>query len=67
MQTNLVEVEKFAQHSEERRSSAFQREVEQYLERHPLTQHVDVLLTDLNGSFRGKRIPVSALKRLEKG
>lgn len=67
MQTNLVEVEKFAQHSEERRSSAFQREVEQYLERHPLTQHVDILLTDLNGSFRGKRIPVSALKRLEKG
>lgn len=67
MQTNLVEVEKFAKHSDERRSSAFQREVEQYLERHPLTQHIDVLLTDLNGSFRGKRIPVSALKKVEKG
>ncbi|STQ69837.1 Gamma-glutamylputrescine synthetase PuuA [Hafnia alvei] len=27
MQTNIVEVENFVQHSEERRSSAFQREV----------------------------------------
>ncbi|PYA73672.1 glutamine synthetase, partial [Serratia marcescens] len=67
MQTNIVEVENFVQHSEERRSSAFQREVKKYLERYPLTQHVDVLLTDLNGSFRGKRIPVGGLSKLEKG
>ncbi|HGM5857943.1 TPA: glutamine synthetase family protein [Serratia marcescens] len=67
MQTNIVEVENFVQHSEERRSSAFQREVKKYLERYPLTQHVDVLLTDLNGSFRGKRIPVGGLNKLEKG
>ncbi|VTR59414.1 Gamma-glutamylputrescine synthetase PuuA [Serratia fonticola] len=61
MQTNIVEVENFVQHNEERRSSTFQREVKKYLERYPLTQHIDVLLTDLNGSFRGKRIPVSGL------
>ncbi len=58
--------EPLAKHAEER-SSAFQDEVTQYLERHPQTLHVDVLLTDLNGSFRGKRIPVSALRKLEKG
>ncbi len=67
MQTNIVEVENFVQHNEERRSSTFQREVKKYLERYPLTQHIDVLLTDLNGSFRGKRIPVSGLGKLEKG
>ena len=58
--------EPLAKHVEER-SSAFQDEVSQYLERHPQTLHVDVLLTDLNGSFRGKRVPVSALRKLEKG
>ncbi len=58
--------EPLAKHVEER-SSAFQDEVSQYLERHPQTLHVDVLLTDLNGSFRGKRISVSALRKLEKG
>ncbi|WP_114191922.1 glutamine synthetase family protein [Edaphovirga cremea] len=67
MQTNLVEVQNFAKLGEERRSSAFQREVKEYLERQPLTQHIDILLTDLNGSFRGKRIPLSALLKLEKG
>ena len=35
-------------------------------ERHPATQYVDILLTDLNGSFRGKRIPVSGLKNWKK-
>lgn len=67
METNIVEVENFVQHSEERRSSAFAREVKQYLERYPNTQFVDVLLTDLNGCFRGKRIPVAGLHKLEKG
>jgi gamma-glutamylputrescine synthase len=33
----------------------------------PDTQYVDVLLTDLNGCFRGKRIPVAGLSKLEKG
>ncbi len=67
METNIVEVENFVQHSEERRSSAFAREVKQYLERYPNTQYVDVLLTDLNGCFRGKRLPVAGLHKLEKG
>ncbi len=62
----ISENEPLAKHIEER-SSAFQDEVTQYLERHPLTLHVDVLLTDLNGSFRGKRVPVSSLRKLEKG
>ena len=67
MQTNSAAVENFAQHNEERRSSAFQREVAHYLERHPATQYIDILLNDLNGSFRGKRIPISGLKKIEKG
>ncbi|MDU2733576.1 MAG: glutamine synthetase, partial [Mixta calida] len=67
MMTNLVEVEDFTRHSEEMRTSAFQNEVKAYLERHPETQYVDILLNDLNGVFRGKRIPVSSLARLEKG
>jgi len=67
METNLVAVENFVQPVEERRSSAFAREVEAYLSRYPATQYVDVMLTDLNGCFRGKRIPVAALRKLEKG
>nr|WP_277972384.1 glutamine synthetase family protein [Pantoea agglomerans] len=67
MMTNLVEVEDFTLHSEEKRTSAFQLEVKTWLERHPDTQYVDILLNDLNGVFRGKRIPVSALPKLEKG
>ncbi|MEI2263874.1 glutamine synthetase family protein [Erwinia sp. CGal63] len=67
MMTNIVEVEDFTRHSEEQRTSAFQLEVETYLERYPETQHVDVLLNDLNGVFRGKRLPVASLFRLEKG
>lgn len=65
--TNIVEVEDFTRHSEEQRTSAFQHEVQAYLERHPQTQFVDILLNDLNGVFRGKRIPVASLARLEKG
>jgi gamma-glutamylputrescine synthase len=67
METNIVEVENFVQQSEERRGSAFTWEVKRYLEQYPNTQYVDVLLTDLNGCFRGKRIPVSSLSKLEKG
>ncbi|WP_380180270.1 glutamine synthetase family protein [Kalamiella sp. sgz302252] len=67
METNLIAVENFVQQVEERRSSAFAREVEEYLSRYPATQYVDVMLTDLNGCFRGKRIPVTALRKLEKG
>ncbi|EKY1944016.1 glutamine synthetase [Cronobacter turicensis] len=67
METHIVAVENVVHHSEERRTSAFAREVNAYLERYPLTEYVDVMLTDLNGSFRGKRIPVTGLLRIEKG
>ncbi|EOC1347580.1 glutamine synthetase family protein [Cronobacter turicensis] len=67
METHIVEVENVVHHSEERRTSAFAREVNAYLERYPLTEYVDVMLTDLNGSFRGKRIPVTGLLKVEKG
>ncbi len=67
METNIVEVENFVQQTEERRVSAFAKEVKRYLETYPDTQYVDVLLTDLNGCFRGKRIPVAGLSKLEKG
>ncbi|MDW8847234.1 glutamine synthetase family protein [Erwinia sp. MMLR14_017] len=67
MMTNIVEVEDFTRHSEEKRTSAFQHEVQTYLERHPETQYVDILLNDLNGVFRGKRIPIASLNKLEKG
>ncbi|ELY5931988.1 glutamine synthetase family protein [Cronobacter turicensis] len=67
METHIVAVENVVHHSEERRTSAFAREVNAYLERYPLTEYVDVTLTDLNGSFRGKRIPVTGLLKIEKG
>ncbi|WP_338564305.1 glutamine synthetase family protein [Erwinia sp. E_sp_B04_7] len=67
MMTNIVEVEDFTRHSEEKRTSAFQHEVHAYLERHPETQYVDILLNDLNGVFRGKRIPFGSLLKLQKG
>ena len=41
--------------------------MKRYLEKYPDTQFIDVLLTDLNGCFRGKRIPVAGLSKLEKG
>ena len=67
METQTIDIANFVQFPEERRSSAFAREVANYLERYPDTQYVDVLLTDLNGCFRGKRIPVNGLRKIEKG
>lgn len=45
----------------------FQQEVDAYLAHYPNTAYVDVLLTDLNGIFRGKRIPVESLRGLAGG
>ncbi len=70
---NLKEVElctaprREAHYRDESRTSAFQREVDAYLERYPHTQHVDILLTDLNGFFRGKRLPIAGLPKIENG
>jgi gamma-glutamylputrescine synthase len=66
METNIVEVENFVQQSEERRGSVHAGS-EALPRTYPNTQYVDVLLTDLNGCFRGKRIPVAGLSKLEKG
>ncbi|SMB51159.1 hypothetical protein SPRA44_70193 [Serratia proteamaculans] len=39
---------------------SLRKEVEQYLQRYPDTEHVDIYLNDLNGQFRGKRLPTPA-------
>lgn len=49
------------------RTSAFQREVMAYLECNPHTRQVELLLTDLNGSFRGKRVALSSVRNLRRG
>ncbi|TKI05743.1 glutamine synthetase family protein [Martelella alba] len=65
---NLKEVDRLAaRRREENRTSAFQREIYAYLERYPQTRHVDILLTDLNGCSRGKRIPLASLSKIENG
>lgn len=46
---------------------SFHKEVEQYLQRYPDTEHVDIYLNDLNGQFRGKRLPIAELFTLDKG
>lgn len=46
---------------------SFRKEVEQYLQRYPDTEHVDIYLNDLNGQLRGKRLPVAELFALDKG
>lgn len=46
---------------------SFHKEVEQYLQRYPDTEHVDIYLNDLNGQFRGKRLPVAEVFALDKG
>jgi len=45
----------------------FEDEVQLYLEKNPNTQHVDIILHDLNGHIRGKRIDIQMLKQLHKG
>lgn len=46
---------------------SLRKEVEQYLQRYPNTEHVDIYLNDLNGQFRGKRLPIAELFTLDKG
>ncbi|WP_027348964.1 glutamine synthetase family protein [Halotalea alkalilenta] len=67
--TDLSAGVRSADGSEERTryKAAFKSEVDGYLAAHPETAYVDVLLTDLNGIFRGKRLPVDSLPRLAKG
>lgn len=43
------------------------QEINRYLEKYPDTEVVEVLLADFNGIFRGKQMPVSALKKIAQG
>lgn len=45
----------------------FLLEVNQYLNKYPTTEHIDICLHDLNGHLRGKRIDIKSLKNLSKG
>lgn len=48
-------------------TTLFLQEIDQYLQRYPYTQYVDIYLHDLNGHRRGKRIDVACLKSLRTG
>ena len=45
-----------------RSTQSFLKEVDEYLNLYPQTQHIDICLHDLNGHIRGKRIDVKSLK-----
>ncbi|MDO2949642.1 glutamine synthetase family protein [Aeromonas simiae] len=47
--------------------SPFMEEAIRFFEHHPDLQYMDMLLPDLNGILRGKRIPIGSLEKLEKG
>ncbi len=44
--------------------STIQTEVDQLLQQHPNTEAIDLLISDLNGIVRGKRIDISALNKV---
>lgn len=67
MESHIVVVKDMAPQSGPQKGSAFAGEIAAYLERYPETEYVDVLLTDLNGCFRGKRLPVAGLDKLTAG
>ncbi len=46
---------------------SFQAEVDYFLQQRPTTEYVDLIFTDINGTPRGKRIPVDALGKVAKG
>ncbi len=45
-------------------SFSIEQEIISFLETHPDTEVVELLLADINGIFRGKKIPVSGLRKL---
>ncbi|WP_262696395.1 glutamine synthetase family protein [Kordiimonas aquimaris] len=45
----------------------FDDEVSQFLARYPDTKYLDVLLPDINGIFRGKKVEISAIEKIAKG
>ncbi|MFA0439017.1 gamma-glutamylputrescine synthetase [Vibrio sp. 10N.286.49.C2] len=46
---------------------AYLQEVKNFRQKWPTIEYVDLIFTDLNGTPRGKRIPVNALDKLAKG
>lgn len=42
-------------------------EIRDYLAQYPATRHVDIYLTDIHGTFRGKRVAVESLFSLARG
>ncbi|WP_416202362.1 glutamine synthetase family protein [Acinetobacter sp. ANC 4470] len=52
---------------ESKDADQFLLEVDQYLNKYPATEHIDICLHDLNGHLRGKRIDIKSLKNLSKG
>ncbi|WP_060584471.1 glutamine synthetase family protein [Aeromonas schubertii] len=47
--------------------SPFMEEAAAFFQQNPDLQYMDMLLPDLNGILRGKRIPIGSLEKLEKG
>lgn len=45
----------------------FKSEVQEFIERYPNIDYIDLIFTDVNGTPRGKRIPVSAVSKVGKG
>jgi len=43
---------------------SFAAEVDAFLAKYPDTQVLDILIADMNGIFRGKQMPISAIKKL---
>lgn len=52
---------------EQNEMNSFEYEIQQYLEKYPKTNFIDICLHDLNGHIRGKRIELNALHQLQKG
>lgn len=46
---------------------SFNQEVKNFIQAWPNIEFIDLIFTDLNGSPRGKRIPIDALSKVEKG
>ena len=44
-----------------------EQEIAEFLAEYPETQAIEILIADINGIFRGKQIPVSALGKIAKG
>ncbi|MFZ4832199.1 glutamine synthetase family protein [Rouxiella sp. Mn2063] len=67
MYSNIFDIHPLLINPSVAKNDSFRKEVERYLQRYPDTEHVDIYLNDLNGQFRGKRLPIAEIFSLEKG